>query len=139
MNLIKLSLNCIISTIIYSYLRFFSWEVTKTACQVGRSRKIFRTCKGTVRLEYTPFKTGKRYSHSLVSHVCFHMVRLNGAILHSGQWYKYKDSRPVCVLPYGSRRIRFNGSIHTIHSNSINAHRRYTTHDSLCDPMATPQ
>ena len=36
MNLIKLSLNCIISTIIYSYLQFFSWEVTKTACQVVR-------------------------------------------------------------------------------------------------------
>ena len=36
MNIIKLSLNCIISTIIYSYLRFFSWEVTKTACQVVR-------------------------------------------------------------------------------------------------------
>ena len=36
MNLIKLSLNCIISTIIYNYLHFFSWEVTKTACQVVR-------------------------------------------------------------------------------------------------------
>ena len=49
MDLIKLSLNCIMSTIIYSYLRFFYWFVTKTACQVGRSRKIFRTCKCTVR------------------------------------------------------------------------------------------